>query len=739
MRRSMTEWERYTCMNFRPATQQDPNVVRFQNGVGCNSQLGMVGGVQVLNLQAPGCRFKGLYLHEIGHALGLVHEHQLPDRDNYIEILYQNVSPHMRIWFNKYSSKEVNQRDVPYEYSSVMHYGITAFSKDGESQTIRAKDKDKEKTIGKVFLKELAYTDVKIVNRMYNCSAHCTNEDRCGPQGHLDQNCNCICRDGSSDCDTTKRNVDRNCRNLYDSWSCYIWANQGECERNKYYMEQQCAKACGVCGNQGEDAAAQNILWPWQWFPMFANMMPKEWMAIGSCKDTYLKTKCAVWKERGDCATNARWMKINCKATCDFCGDEGSSAAVRCSNTYSKSHKCDEWALGGECEVNRQWMFENCRKSCRLCDKDSVDGGEDGDDVDEDKLRCVDTHETCERWASSGECSNNPTWMIPNCRKACGKCDDVRCVDTHETCERWASSGECSNNPTWMIPNCRKACGKCDDGTCKNLYEDTQCEIWAQKLKCIEDATWMGKHCAKSCRRGICEGKEPDGNGKSTPRTTTRPDITTRWSRKTTRRTTTPQTTDSTCRNKHGSDTQCDIWAKNDHCNINPGWMLKFCSKACGQCTGGGGDGGGGGGRSTTKGTIETGGDGDCVDTHASCPTWAKFNYCDTNPQYNLVNCKKSCNNCNGCRDAEFLCSVWAKADNCARNPRYMLRHCQKSCNVCSKSNDEIISSTETKKATATISGGGNEGEDGNSSTRHADHSVLPLLLSFVFAILLVF
>ena len=67
----------------------------------------------------------GLYLHEIGHAIGLVHEHQLPDRDQYIYIVYDNVAPSMRIWFNKYSRDEVNQYSVPYEYSSVMHYGVT--------------------------------------------------------------------------------------------------------------------------------------------------------------------------------------------------------------------------------------------------------------------------------------------------------------------------------------------------------------------------------------------------------------------------------------------------------------------------------------------------------------------------------------------------------------------------------------------------------------------------------------
>ena len=37
----------------------------------------------------------------------------------------QNVAPHFRIFFNKYSPTFVNQFQVPYEYSSVMHYGVT--------------------------------------------------------------------------------------------------------------------------------------------------------------------------------------------------------------------------------------------------------------------------------------------------------------------------------------------------------------------------------------------------------------------------------------------------------------------------------------------------------------------------------------------------------------------------------------------------------------------------------------
>uniref|UniRef100_A0A0B6ZGY8 Metalloendopeptidase n=1 Tax=Arion vulgaris TaxID=1028688 RepID=A0A0B6ZGY8_9EUPU len=625
MRRSMTEWERYTCLKFRPANLQDKNSVRFQNGVGCNSQLGMVGGVQVLNLQAPGCRYKGLYLHEIGHAIGLVHEHQLPDRDKYISVLYQNVAPHMRVWFNKYTSNEVNQMTVPYEYSSVMHYGITAFAYDGKAQTIRAHDKAKEELIGKVYLKELAYTDVHIVNLMYNCSGHCANQNQCGPNGYLDQKCNCICRDGSSDCDISKKVTDETCVNLYDSWSCYIWANQGECERNPLYMKQQCAKACQVCGGSVKTQENNFILWPWQWFPMFANMLPKEWTKLGGCKDSYDQIKCKIWQERGDCITNKRWMKDNCKSTCNLCSSPETRSEVNCDNEYEDNVKCDDWAKDGECSVNTNWMNSKCRKSCEACNKEKTDSGDEDEEIDEDNMVCENT---------------NPS------------------------CEAWANSGECQSNPSWMISNCRQACQKCDDGTCKNFYDDVQCKIWAQKQECMVNSDWMSKHCARACGRGLCKGTNPDSD-------TTTPII----GRKATVRPTTVSTV--ACQNKHRSDTECDIWANSGHCSVNPGWMKVNCAKSCQACSGGSNS---KETRTTDSGTATAN---YCEDSEAGCAGWAKHGFCDSNPKYNLLFCKKSCNNCNGCRDTEFLCAVWAKDGHCDKNPRYMMRHCQMSCRAC--------------------------------------------------------
>ena len=44
------------------------------------------------------------------------------------------------------------------------------------------------------------------------------------------------------------------------------------------------------------------------------------------------------------------------------------------------------------------------------------------------------------------------------------------CVDRHKLCEHWSESGECSDNPGFMIGSagkpgdCIKACGRCDLG-----------------------------------------------------------------------------------------------------------------------------------------------------------------------------------------------------------------------------------------------------------------------------------
>lgn len=91
-----------------------------------------------MNLQSPGCMSVGIVMHEMIHALGFDHEHDRPDRDDYVNIFWQNILPGLEFAFAKDSPKYFTTFDVPYNYRSIMHYDGRAFSKNGQS-TIVAK------------------------------------------------------------------------------------------------------------------------------------------------------------------------------------------------------------------------------------------------------------------------------------------------------------------------------------------------------------------------------------------------------------------------------------------------------------------------------------------------------------------------------------------------------------------------------------------------------------------------
>lgn len=119
--------------------------------------------------------------------------------------------------------------------------------------------------------------------------------------------------------------------------------------------------------------------------------------------------------------------------------------------------------------------------------------------------------------------------------------------------------------------------------------------------------------------------------------------------------------------------------------------LLMNCDVDGGSGGGGdGGDGGGGDGGGEEKGG---GGDKDCQDIGPHCAWWKSQGECTTNPKYMHVNCKKSCNVCEGeggggtgggnCADKHTRCSYWASRGECQRNPNYMLINCMESCEKC--------------------------------------------------------
>ena len=63
-------------------------------------------------------------IHELGHAIGLYHEHARTDRDEYVEIKFENIED--ITYYNEFLKlleKHPIEDIVEYDYRSIMHYG----------------------------------------------------------------------------------------------------------------------------------------------------------------------------------------------------------------------------------------------------------------------------------------------------------------------------------------------------------------------------------------------------------------------------------------------------------------------------------------------------------------------------------------------------------------------------------------------------------------------------------------
>ena len=64
----------------------------------------------------------GIPTHEIGHTIGFWHEQARPDRGSYVNIVKNNIASKYLSQFSKQSTRTSEERDVSYDYGSIMHY-----------------------------------------------------------------------------------------------------------------------------------------------------------------------------------------------------------------------------------------------------------------------------------------------------------------------------------------------------------------------------------------------------------------------------------------------------------------------------------------------------------------------------------------------------------------------------------------------------------------------------------------
>lgn len=65
-------------------------------------------------------------------ALGFLHMQSAYDRDDYIDIQWENIQPKANVQFKKHGSNVLTYFGGTYDYDSIMHYPGDAFTKNGK-------------------------------------------------------------------------------------------------------------------------------------------------------------------------------------------------------------------------------------------------------------------------------------------------------------------------------------------------------------------------------------------------------------------------------------------------------------------------------------------------------------------------------------------------------------------------------------------------------------------------------
>ena len=287
---SMQEYTKNTCVEWVPKTNADTDYVYIMPDRGCYSMVGKTGGRQTLSL-GNGCIQKGIIIHEMMHAVGFFHEQSRSDRDDYITIMWNNIQPGMAGQFEKYSTATIQALGSDYDYTSIMHYGPKAFSKNG-LPTIVPKHKV---TIGQ--RSGFSSVDSYKINALYGCPtnggppttapATVAPPAPTNPPATLAPQVTTQRPYPSPPTKLPPPPVIEECKNSRPD--CDQLAQQGWCQRNPGWMKEHCPASCGHCKPQ----------------------------PVPDCED--LRVDCAELAKRRYCIMAQNFTKTYCAKSCGFC------------------------------------------------------------------------------------------------------------------------------------------------------------------------------------------------------------------------------------------------------------------------------------------------------------------------------------------------------------------------------------------------------------------------------------
>ncbi|XP_078256236.1 meprin A subunit alpha-like [Rhinoraja longicauda] len=164
-----------SCIDFKPY-EGEKTFLSFNKLDGCWSFVGDQHSGQEVSI-GERCDTKAIVEHELLHALGFYHEQSRTDRDDYVNIWWNEIIQGMEHNFVVYNDDLITDQNTPYDYESVMHYAPFSFNKNDSLPTITTKIPAFDDIIGQRL--DFSAIDLLRLNRMYNCTSTLTLLDQC--------------------------------------------------------------------------------------------------------------------------------------------------------------------------------------------------------------------------------------------------------------------------------------------------------------------------------------------------------------------------------------------------------------------------------------------------------------------------------------------------------------------------------------------------------------------------------
>jgi hypothetical protein len=160
---AIAHWHANTPIRLVPRTKADTDYVVFRaSSSGSDSEVGKRRPGQFINIKLT-ARVP-VIIHEIGHAVGLWHEHTRDDRDTYVEVIEDNIDPTAMRYFDIHDI-DGDKLGSAYDFASLMHYPPSAFAKEPQNParpSIRGRNGE---TFGQAV--GLSVGDINAVRTMY--------------------------------------------------------------------------------------------------------------------------------------------------------------------------------------------------------------------------------------------------------------------------------------------------------------------------------------------------------------------------------------------------------------------------------------------------------------------------------------------------------------------------------------------------------------------------------------------